>query len=137
MVVTADKRGAALHKKSCSCARDRLQARSMPHSAPESRVLQTPEMIVDAIYDRANLRDSREKELAGIAEFSGGHSPLLVRRGGRDINKKPRSLVIRSGRGGQSGDQVAFHVTMSERRSGTYNTAKQKKRRRKLHNFVM
>jgi hypothetical protein len=30
------------------------------------------------------------------------HSPLLVRRGGRDIKRMPRSLLIWSGRGGRS-----------------------------------
>ena len=35
--------------------------------------------------------------------------PLLVRRGGRDIKKMARSLLIRSGRGGRS--QVMFGVS--------------------------
>jgi very-short-patch-repair endonuclease len=57
-------------------------------------------------------------------------------RGGRDINKKPRSLLRPERPGWSTCEQVAFQVTMSERRTGTYNTAKPKEFRKKLRNSV-
>jgi len=59
-----------------------------------------------------------------------------LREGWTRHQQKAAKHPLWSGRGGQSGEQVAFQITMSERRSGTYNTAQQKEFRNKLRNSM-